>query len=238
MKEPTTTLQQLERNSNTPTTGSATDAEPSLEWIAAFKAQATQDMMDDVAAYVARRTTWSRTRQGRAADTGIRATVADALGDTFAGVVAWDPLRCPLALHLKGVIRSRLSHELARAEDYPQVDIDAAPEHDVNEALVKAGRASPTKRLSCYVKEFTNRLRAAAEDDPAVLKLIDLHLQDITERRQICHMLGMRPGDYHNAFRRLKRLAERCARRQSRISREEEDHDQGQQPRYVRSACA
>lgn len=135
--------------------------------------------------------------------------VADALGDTFAGVVAWDPLRCPLALHLKSVIRSRLCHELERAEDYPQVDIDDAPEHEVNEALVKAGNASPTKKLGRYVKEFTDRLRVAAEDDPTVLKLIELHLQDVTERRQICHMLGMRPGDYHNAFRRLKRLADK-----------------------------
>jgi hypothetical protein len=54
MKEPNNTLQQLERNSNTPTTGSAKDAGPSIEWIAAFKSQATQDMMDDVAAYVAK----------------------------------------------------------------------------------------------------------------------------------------------------------------------------------------
>lgn len=209
MKEPTNTLQQLERNSNTPTTGSATDAGPSLEWIAAFKAQATQDMMDDVASYVAKRATWIRAQQGAAADQVITAMVADALGDTFTGVVAWDPLRCPLALHLKTVIRSRLSHELERAEDYPQLDVEDAPEHEVNEALVKAGKASPTKKLGRYVKEFTDRLRAAAEDDPTVLKLIELHLQDITERRQICHMLGMKPGDYHNAFRRLKRLAEK-----------------------------
>jgi hypothetical protein len=209
MKEPTNTLQQLERNSNTPTTGSGTDAGPSLEWIAAFKAQATQDMMDDVVAYVAKRATWIRAQQGAAADMVITAMVADALGDSFAGVVAWDPIRCPLALHLKSVIRSRMSHELERVEDFPQVGIDDTPEHEVNEALVKAGNASPTKRLGRYVKEFTERLRVAAEDDPAVLKLIDVHLQGITERRQICHMLGMRPGDYHNAFRRLKRLAEK-----------------------------
>jgi hypothetical protein len=92
MKEPNNTLQQLERNSNTPNTGSGTDG-PSLEWIAAFKAQATQDMMDDVAAYVAIRATWIKAQQGAAADRVITAMVADALGDTFAGVVTWDPLR-------------------------------------------------------------------------------------------------------------------------------------------------
>jgi len=61
--------------------------------------------------------------------------VSDALGDTFAGVVTWNPLRCSLALHLRSVIRSRLSHELERNEDHPHVDIETAAEHEVNEAL-------------------------------------------------------------------------------------------------------
>lgn len=209
MKEPTNTLQQLERTSKTTAAGLAHYAGQSLEWIAAFKAQATKRMMDEVAAYVAMRATWIRAQQGPAASTVISAMVADALADTFAGVVTWDPLRCPLAMHLSSVIRSRLSHDLERAEDHPHVNVDDISEHEVNEALLGAGRVTATKRLSRYVKEFTERLRAAAKDDIAVLKLIELHLQDITERRQICHMLGMKPGDYHNAFRRLKRLAEK-----------------------------
>jgi hypothetical protein len=206
MKEPTTTLQQLERTANDPNT--TQDRHP-IEWLAAFKAQATQELMDDVVAYVAKRATWIRERQGRAADNVIGSLVVDALGDTFSGVVAWDPMRCPLALHLKSVIRSRLSHELERAEDYQHVDIDQAPQHEVNEALVRAGKASPTKKLSAYVKEFTARLRGAAADDLAVLTLIDCYLDDITERAQICHASGMKPSVYHNAFRRLKRLADK-----------------------------
>lgn len=206
MKDPTDTLQELERNSNSPNT---THDGHSIEWLAAFRAQATQDMMDDVVAYIAKRATWIREQQGNAADKVIGAMVVDALGDTFARTVTWDPLRCPLALHLKSVIRSRLSHELERAEDYPHFDIDEASEHEVNESLVTAGKMSPTKKLSKYVREFTERLRAAAENDLPVLKLIDCYLDDVTERRQICHMSGLKPADYHNAFRRLKRLAEK-----------------------------
>ena len=42
-----------------------------------------------------------------------------------------------------------------------------------------------------------------------MLKLIDLSLDDITERRHICHRTGMSPSAYHNAFRRLQRLADK-----------------------------
>ena len=165
-------------------------------------------MLDRVAAYIAKRATWICARHGSESDRVIAGMVTDALGDTFARVVTWNPLRCPLHVHLKRVIRSRLSHELERAEDFEHVEIDHAPAQLVNEALLNAGKLPATKQLSRYVKEFTERLRELAAGDPVVLKLIDLHLQDVTERRQICLVTGMKPSDYHNAFRRLKRLAE------------------------------
>ena len=212
MKEPTFTPAATGANSNTQTTtGKPNDDGPSLKWIAAFKAQATAEMMDDVVAYVAKRATWIAHQQERSAKDVINDMVVEALGDTYAGVVAWDPARCPLALHLKSVIRSRLSHELERTEDYQHVEIDDAPEHIVHEAMATAGKTAlvPTKRLSVYVKQFVDRLRELAEDDLPVLKLIDLSLEDITERRHICHMTGMSPSAYHNAFRRLQRLADK-----------------------------
>lgn len=209
MKDPINTLQELERNSKTRADGCAPNPMHTAEWLAAFGAQATQRTMDAVAAHVAKRATWIRAQQGDAAPHVINAMVSDALGDTFADVVTWNPLRCSLAIHLKSVIRTRLSHELERNEDHPHVDIETASEHEVNEALLNGGKTTPTKRLGRNVKEFTSRLRAAAADDLAVLTLIDLHLQDITERGQICHITGMKPGAYHNAFRRLKRLADK-----------------------------
>ena len=84
----------------------------------------------------------------------------------------------------------------------------------MNEALLNGGKTTPTKLLGRNVKEFTSRLHAAAADDLAVLTLIDLHLQDITERGQICHITGMKPGAYHNAFLLSSRaLARRLAAR-------------------------
>jgi hypothetical protein len=76
---------------------------------AAFKAQATQDMMDDVVGYVAKRSSWLHHQHGSGTTAFISEMIFDALGDTFSGVVAWDPARCPLAPHVKSVIRSRLA---------------------------------------------------------------------------------------------------------------------------------
>jgi hypothetical protein len=211
MKEPTFTPPATGANSETQNaTNNSGDDGPSLEWIAAFKAQATQEMMDDVVGYIAKRATWLQ-QQERSAKDVINDMVIEALGDTFAGVVAWDPVRCPLALHLKSVIRSRFSHELERIEDFEHVELDDAPEDLVHEAMATAGKTAlaPTKKLSVYVKQFVDRLRELADDDLPVLKLIDLSLQDITERRHICHMTGMSPSAYHNAFRRLQRLADK-----------------------------
>jgi hypothetical protein len=213
MKDPTDTPQELGRTANTQSTPIAGDEWPTAEFLAAFRAQAKQDMMDDVVAYIAKRATWLEHQHGNRVHDVIFEMVNDALGDTFEGRITWDPLRCPLELHLKSTIRSRLAKELERAENYEVTEIDEAPEHDVNEAIVRGGTPSTTatRKVSKHVKRFTDELRLQAVDDEPVLKIIDLHLQDITDRRHICHMTGMRPADYHNAFRRLKRLADKIS---------------------------
>lgn len=208
MKEPTDTRQELERNTTNLTPSAH---EHTAEWLAAFKVQAKQDMMDDVVAYIAKRATWLEHQHGDRVNDVIIEMVTDALGDTFEGRITWDPRRCPLELHLKSTIRSRLGKELERAENYEHVDVFEAPEREVEDAFARDDKPAltPTKKVSKYVERFTEELRAQAADDAPVLKIIDLHLQDITDRRHICHMTGMRPADYHNAFRRLKRLADK-----------------------------
>ena len=117
-------------------------------------------------------------------------------------------VRCPWRFTPRA-IRSRFSHELEH-QDFGHVGSTCA-RHIVHEAMATAGKTAlaPTKKLSVYVKQFVDRLRELAEDDLPVMKLIDLSLQDITERRHICHMTGMTPSAYHNAFRRLQRLADK-----------------------------
>jgi hypothetical protein len=211
MKEPTFTPAATGANSEATNTTGQRDDGPSLEWIAAFKAQATEEMMDDIVAYVVKRASWIHHQKGDNAKGFVREMVVDVLGDTFARTVVWEPTRCPLALHIKSVIRSRLAHELERREDFEHVEVGVMREEVVHDAMVKSDKPSlaPTKRLSVYVKQFVDQLRELAADDVPVTKLIDLHLQDITERRHVCHMTGMSPSAYHNAFRRLQRLADK-----------------------------
>ena len=160
MKETNMTPQQLWRTGvgTTKQEQSAVSEGPSPAWRAQFKAQATQDMMDDVYGYVARRATWIEHQQGRRTPGLIREMIQDALGDTFAGIVAWDPSRCSLALHLKSVIRSRLSHELERAEQFAHVGVDA----DIGDVVVKLG----SRRFDGFGGHGDRLERLVVDDDP------------------------------------------------------------------------
>ena len=71
---------------------SATDIRSAI-WRAAFKAQVTPDLFEDVTAYIAKRASWIEHQSGRRAPGLIGEMVQDALGDTYAGVVTWNPER-------------------------------------------------------------------------------------------------------------------------------------------------
>jgi len=208
MKETNTTPQRVSRTGVGATTRDPNGSTgPSPVWRAQFKAQATQDMMDDVYGYVAKRATWIQHQAGRRSPGLIGELIHDALSDTFAGVVTWDPSRCSLALHLKSVIRSRLSHEFERAEQFEHLDVADASEIELHEAL-EAEAKTGNPNLEDYVEEFEKRLRVLADDDEAVLVLLETYLAGVTERAQVCRATGMTKATYHNAHRRFKRLAD------------------------------
>jgi hypothetical protein len=164
--------------------------------------------MDDVTAYAAKHASWIEARTRRRDPGLVEELVQDALVDTFTGVVTWEPARCSLALHLKIVIRSRVSHEFDHAESYPHDDIDDASEHDVSDAMLACALPSAGNDLDRYADEFETRLRELANDDDAVLRLIDSYRDGITERPAICRVTWLTASAYHNAQRRLNRLVE------------------------------
>ena len=176
-------------------------------WLAAFKAQATQDMMDDVYGYIWSRASWVQHQQGRRTPGLIMEMVEDALGDTFAGVLTWEPSRCSLALHLKTVIKSRLSHESERAEQFDHLGIADANEAEIHEVLAVGSKTNDPK-LDEYVDTFERCLREIATDDEEAIQILDSYLAGLTERAPICRSTGLTKAAYHNAHRRLKRLAE------------------------------
>ena len=133
--------------------------------------------------------------------------VEDALGDTFAGVLTWEPSRCSLALHLKTVIKSRLSHESERAEQFDHLGIADANEAEIHEVLAVGSKTNDPK-LDEYVDTFERCLREIATDDEEAIQILDSYLAGLTERAPICRSTGLTKAAYHNAHRRLKRLAE------------------------------
>jgi len=210
MKATTNTHQQLARTeTEQPPKGErGGEVGPSLAWRAAFRAQATPDMMDDVIAYAAKRASWLERQTGRKDPGSIEEMIQDAIGDTFAGVVTWEPERLPLALHLKGVIRSRLSHEIERLAEHRHVRLHEVPEVEVSAALATCAAPSSGSELDAFADAFTARLREGADGDEPVLTLIDLYREGITDRRDVCRLGRMSVATYHNAHRRLKRLVD------------------------------
>ena len=204
MKAETNSFQQLGRTETKAADGGGVG--PTVAWRAAFKAQLTSDMMDDVTAYAAKRASWIEYQTGIRDPLLLEEMVQNAIGDTFAQVVTWEPARCPLALHLKSVIRSRCAHDLDRGDEYERTAIDTTNEAEVSDAI--AIRATGGAQIDRYVDEFTARIRVLAADDEPVLRLLELYLEGVTERRDICRSGPMSKSTYHNAFRRLSRLVE------------------------------
>ena len=182
--------------------------EAARAWRNAFEAQLTPDMMDEVTAYAARRASWIETATGIRDPQLTEELVQNALGDTFARTVVWDPTRCELAMHLKGVIRSRCSHELERANVFVHVSIETEDENVVTDAMSANAVANGNVSSEPTVQEFNARLRFLAADDPPVLRLLDLYEEGISERRDVYRLGPMSPAAYHNAFRRLMRLVD------------------------------
>jgi hypothetical protein len=209
MKDETNTLQPLQRTANDNQSTSRSDEHKARLWRAAFNAQCTPDMMDDVTAYATKHASWIDHRTGLHDPDRVEDLVHDALTDTFARTVAWEPSRCSLALHLKSVIRSRVTHELERAEQFEHIDVGTAREEDVSSAMAATARSTTGGDLDRFADEFERRLRELAAGDDGVLVLIELYREGVTEKREVCLHAKMKAADYHNAHRRLKRLVEK-----------------------------
>jgi hypothetical protein len=209
MKDETNTLQPLQRTANDNQSTSGSNEHKARLWRAAFNAQCTPDMMDDVTAYATKHASWIDNRTGRHDPDRVEDLVHDALTDTFAGTVAWEPSRCSLALHLKSVIRSRVTHELERAEQFEHIDVGTAHEEDVSSSMAATARSTTGSELDRFADEFERRLRELAAGDDGALVLIDLYREGVTEKREVCLRAKMKAADYHNAHRRLKRLVEK-----------------------------
>jgi hypothetical protein len=182
------------------------------ELCAAFKAQMTKEVMDNVTAYASSRAALVENATGMHDPGRVEDLIQGAIVDTLDCVVTWDPKRIPLAVHMRQVIRSRTSHELERAEDRRYVALGQVSEDELSngmETIAEMEIAANEADMTATLADFVARLRVLAEGDDAVLALIDCYCEGVTERRDVCRAARMTSSTYHNGRRRLLRLVEK-----------------------------
>jgi hypothetical protein len=189
---------------------------PNEAWIDAFDAQCTEDMLKKLRRYAQ---SWARLL-GRASDSNdpfyADELVQNAVTDTIAGVVRWDPTAGDLKSYLTDVIRLRARRDRKRTRHYDHVSIEALDPEDTlsltapSETLLllsgenetSTGPDGGTSAMTCTM----TRLRALAADDPLVQRFLDETEQDATTRRAIMRIAGLTRTEYHNTRRRLARI--------------------------------
>jgi hypothetical protein len=102
--------------------------------------------------------------------------VLDALGDTWLGVVRWDPSKCSLPYHLIRTIDGRSDKHRKHADEFPH---DSLGEHksemsyraecEASELVDDPQRAD--KRV--YASEIMLQIRALAVRDKPLLRILD-----------------------------------------------------------------
>jgi hypothetical protein len=141
---------------------------------------------------------------------------ADAIGDTWSGVLSWDPGASSLLDHLQATIRSRARHQWHRSKRFPAASLDA-PEDDedderagalwveVEESLASDAPAPDAERR-LLAREVIDRLRGLATDDPELVTVLDAMRAGATERADLIHVTGMSARRLESVRRRLDRL--------------------------------
>jgi len=146
---------------------------------------------------------------GRKVDTYYtRELVQDAIGDTWAGALRWDPLRCSLETHLRRAIKSRSSKHRKFAVDNPHDAIgdessaSRTAERDASSLVADSEHAA----RSLYARETMAQVRAAAATDKPVLRVLDAYDAGAQTKDDVLAFTKMKARTYHNAHIRLKRI--------------------------------
>ncbi len=145
-----------------------------------------------------------------------RELVHDAYTDTWSGERAWDPLRCSLAEHLRGVIDSRTWNETKVSRQY--TSLDARPIANDNEdrggddrlALLDKLSAShediSSVALPALVARTCHELRQATREHDCIAIVRAWELGFI-ERDEILELTGLDDAAYRRARGRLFYIA-------------------------------
>lgn len=188
---------------------------PSESWRASFEKQANGRTMEKLNRI-------ARARLGayvggvhNVQECDVDDIVIAALGDTWSGVLAWDPTTKTLFAHLKDAIKYRVRNgaKLARKRrKHDELNEDERAE--TFSAQIAAGAIVPTvettdqrqELLSQVADEVIERLSPHALHDPDVLSLLAALAKRVVERNDLLEETGLNLADLNRAWRRLGRM--------------------------------
>ena len=143
--------------------------------------------------------------------------VLDAVGDTLAGDLTWDPGRVSLTLHVQSVIAARVRREIARQAKIPHLrmtgDLDSGDGLDRVEAaasrVVAADEPTAPERIAMRASSASAlaALRRMVPGDADALAILDALDAECYKRDEIRDVTGLSIRAYDNAHRRLAALA-------------------------------
>lgn len=155
-------------------------------------------------------------RFGYAADTyAARELVQDALHDTIAGVLHWDPAQKTLEEHLVGVLRLRAKRVRMHAERFPRWSLDDetdAGARSAGDALAaKFLNDTPSVGTSEFVDAAMAELRELAQGDALVTRMLEAFAQGGINRDDIIFLTRFSDAEYDQARRRIRKLVGKLA---------------------------
>ena len=179
---------------------------PSEEWIEAFEAQATDDLYLRLKRY-ARARARLVAHAGRPIDAQYaNDLVQDAIGDTFDGLLAWDPERVTLERHLQCAIHSRTRHDYVHAIRFRQERIDLGGRKVLTEVETTLARArgEPEETGARVLAELSQ----LAVRDPDVIEMLRLFGEQVIKKDDIVRETGWNTKRYQATRKRMLRLVQ------------------------------
>lgn len=188
---------------------------PSESWRASFEKQAngrTLEKLNRIAR--ARLAAYSGAKQN-VQDCDIDDIVIGALGDTWTGVLAWEPGTKTLFAHLKDAIKFRVRNGAKLTRKRRKHDeLDEDERGETFSGQIAAGAIVPTVEtsdqrhalLAEVADDVIEQLSTHALDDPDVLSLLAALAKRIVDRNDLLEDTGMTVHELTNAWRRLGRI--------------------------------
>jgi hypothetical protein len=188
---------------------------PAESWRASFEKQATVKSLEKLHRIARARLAAFSGGYGNVPESDVDDVVIAVLGDTWSGVLAWNPTVKPLYAHLKDAIKYRVRNGaklIRRRRRHDELCEDERGEMFSGE--VAAGAIVPTvdarnrrdMHLSAVAHETLSALRPLAARDADVSSLLDALGRGVVDRDEVLEETGMTITEHNNAWRRLGRL--------------------------------